>query len=671
MLATNSLKIAALMVLLPAASLAEVVVTHFEPIQRIHISKTAKETQSFHSEVSQTGSTNLDFEAMGQTFELALEFNDRVAASLPEGINNARVQVYRGELRGNPGSWARIVMFDGQPSGVFSDGTEMYAIESPGDSSLSVDEPVIYRFSDTFIAAGTMSCGADSLAGRASAVAGEITRSSKAAIARGPGALTEIVVSAIGDFEFTSARGGEAAAEAAIAARMNNVDGFFSEQVGVQITLKEPIETHVDADDPFTDTLESDFLLDELSEYRLDTAFHNSAGLTHLWTGRDLDGTTAGIAWRGTLCIDYFGAGLTAGGGGALIDSLIAAHEIGHNFNAQHDGEPDTSCPDATADFIMSASVSGSQTFSDCSIAIMQAEAATASCVTALPTVDVSIAPAADLDELLLNVPTDIEYEVSSNGTLDATGVQASILVPNSLTLDSVSVSAGTCIDGAGVVDCDLGILAGLSSETITLSVTPAAVSNGALTATVSTTGTDERAGNNQVVSAYSITAPVDLVARQPTAPNVVVESNTTVTAIIDNTSAVDATGVSANIVLQNGIEAVSANWSAGTCTVTAQEVNCEADLLAAMSSSSVTITVSSSLRGRREVTVNVASVEPDAAPQNNVVVGVVVVQSEEQNNDDSGSGSLHPVLLLIGLVSVVVTRRRDSSGVPGGKGDG
>jgi hypothetical protein len=33
MLATNSLKIAALMVLLPAASLAEVVVTHFEPIQ--------------------------------------------------------------------------------------------------------------------------------------------------------------------------------------------------------------------------------------------------------------------------------------------------------------------------------------------------------------------------------------------------------------------------------------------------------------------------------------------------------------------------------------------------------------------------------------------------------------------------------------------------------------
>ena len=659
MFASKRLKIAALMALLPVATLAEVVVTHYEPIQQLHVSTTATKTQSFRADAPQPASTRLNFEALGERFELVLEVNERVAASLPAMSDNSRIQVYSGGLRDNPSSWARIVTFDGRPSGIFSDGVEMYAIESPGDSSLSIDAPVIYRFADVFIAPGTMSCDSDSLTGRASAVSKEITRASKAAMTLGPGALSEIVVSTIGDFEFTSDKGGDAAAAAAIAARMNNIDGYFSEQVGVQITVKQPIETHVDSDDPFTDTLESETLLDELSEYRLQTDVHNSAGLTHLWTGRDLAGTTVGIAWRGTLCSDFFGAGLSEGNGGALIDSLIAAHEIGHNFNAQHDGEPDTSCPDETADFIMSSSVSGSTTFSDCSIAVMQTDAAAASCVTALPTVDVSIVPTVAISELLLGVATDIQYQVSSNGTLDAGGVQTTILVPNNLTLDSTSASTGTCSSGAGVVDCDLGVLAGLSNETVTISVTPATVGNGALTATVSTTGSDERAGNNQVVSAYTIEAPVDLVARQPTAPDVLLDSSTTVSAVIENVSAIDATNVTANIVLENGIEAVAANWPVGTCTVTAQQIDCQANTLTAMSSSTLTITVSAVLRGRRDVTVTLASTEAEATPQNNSVTGAVIVTVETQKDEDSGSGSMHPILLLIGLLSVVVTRRR------------
>lgn len=657
--ASQCLKIAALTLLLPAVSLADVVVSHFEPIQQLQFVTTDTKTQSFRADAPRAAATRLDFEALGQRFEFELQVNERVAASLPATVGNADIRVYRGELRDKSGSWARIVMFEGRPSGVFSDGTAMYAIESPGDSSLSVDTPVVFRLADALIAPGTMSCGTASLTGPASSVAREITRSSKAALAKGPGALSEIVVSAIADFEFTSARGGESAARAAIAARMNNIDGFFSAQVGVQITAKQPIETHADSNDPFTDTTESEKLLDELSMYRSDTPFHSDAGLTHLWTGRDLDDTTVGIAWRGALCSDYFGTGLTEGNAGPLIDSLIAAHEIGHNFNAEHDGEPDTSCPDETANFIMSASVSGSQTFSDCSIAVMQVDATAASCVTALPTVDVGIANASDLDVLLLDVPTDIDYQVSSNGTLEVPGVTASIQVPNSLLLNSVSASAGSCIDGAGTVDCDIGDLEGLGNATITLSVTPATVGNGALSAIVSTTGDDERAGNNQVSSAYSIVAPVDLIARQPTAPDVVLESNTTVTAIIENTSAVDATGVSATLVLQNGIEAVSASWPVGSCTITAQQVDCQANSLTAMSSSAVTMTVSSNMLGPREVTVTVASAEPDANPQNNVVTGVVRVKDAQSQKDDSGSGSLHPILLLIGLQLAVVTRRR------------
>ena len=284
--------------------------------------------------------------------------------------------------------------------------------------------------------------------------------------------MSEITLSAIGDFEFTSARGGDSAAIAAITTRLNNVDGYFSEQVGVQINVPpDAIEVNSDPADPFTDTLDSGTLLDELSEYRLQTAVHNTRGLTHLWTGRDLDTTTVGVAWRGTLCEDYFGAGLSEGNGGALIDSLIAAHEIGHNFGAQHDGETGTSCASETGRFIMSPSINGSLEFSACSIGVMQASAAAASCVTALPTVDVSVQPTLLVSNVLLGAATDFEYQVASNGTLDAAGVAVNFSIPNVLTLNSATTSVGSCVSGAGVVDCDLGILAGLSSATITLSV--------------------------------------------------------------------------------------------------------------------------------------------------------------------------------------------------------
>ena len=42
----------------------------------------------------------------------------------------------------------------------------------------------------------------------------------------------------LGDSQFTNFHGGEAAAIAAMPARFNNVDGYFSEQVGVQLDVQ-------------------------------------------------------------------------------------------------------------------------------------------------------------------------------------------------------------------------------------------------------------------------------------------------------------------------------------------------------------------------------------------------------------------------------------------------
>ncbi|MEM9259751.1 MAG: M12 family metallo-peptidase, partial [Bacteroidota bacterium] len=79
-----------------------------------------------------------------------------------------------------------------------------------------------------------------------------------------------------------------------------------------------------------------------------------------LWTGRDLDGTTVGVAYRSGLCS-------SSGKYNVLQDftnsatflRVLWSHELGHNFSAVHD---------VTTGFIMSASVNNTAMWSPISI---------------------------------------------------------------------------------------------------------------------------------------------------------------------------------------------------------------------------------------------------------------------------------------------------------------
>ena len=346
-------------------------------------------------------------------------------------------------------------MFDGMPRGLIWDGETMFAIEAPGDSAVEISSPVIYRLVDLIIATGTMSCDAQSVSGNAAQAYANMKAELKTMVSEGAGAVTEITMGVLADSLFTNAKGGDAAALAAVTARFNNIDGYFSEQVGVQLDVQ-LIETFDNASDPFDGTLDPGVLLDQLSEYRLQTPAHNSLGLTQLYTGRNFTTSTVGVAWRGALCDNYFSAGLSEGRAGVTTDSLIAAHEIGHNFGAEHDGQPGSSCETEPETFIMAASVNGNDQFSACSIAVMQAEAAAAACISALPAVDVGIRQVGPVSTVLLGASTVINYEVSINGTLPVTDVVADITLPGILAFDSVTTSSGTCSSGAGTVSCAL-----------------------------------------------------------------------------------------------------------------------------------------------------------------------------------------------------------------------
>jgi len=67
------------------------------------------------------------------------------------------------------------------------------------------------------------------------------------------------------------------------------------------------------------------------------TSFDQDVDVKHLFTGKDLDGTTVGIAYIGSVCYQptyaYSLTQMTRGGGAPYY----FAHEIGHNLGARHD----------------------------------------------------------------------------------------------------------------------------------------------------------------------------------------------------------------------------------------------------------------------------------------------------------------------------------------------
>jgi hypothetical protein len=109
-----------------------------------------------------------------------------------------------------------------------------------------------------------------------------------------------------------------------------------------------------------------------------------SSGLAHLFSDRTLGLTTggAGFGFIDTLCDAKRGVSIsnTKYFDSTNLHALIVAHELGHNFGADHDGDPAGSCPDAPGGFVMAQAATGSR-FSDCSKSVMTARVEAAACV--------------------------------------------------------------------------------------------------------------------------------------------------------------------------------------------------------------------------------------------------------------------------------------------------
>ena len=615
-------------------------------------------------QASSGAGSSMSFEAFGRQFELELESNVRLLESLRTKARlNSDASLYQGTIAGNENSWARITTVDGKIYGMIFDGNELYGIEPNADvARLAVTSPEgpdeessIYRLSDTIVEAGAAACGvaeASAVSGASAfqALRGELAGVREVALAEG--ATLEIDVGLVADFEFFSANGQNSEAE--LLARINNVDGIFSAQLGVQINPSE-IMVFEDANDPFTST-DPETLLNELSAYR--SASMTSPGLVHLYTGRDMDQNTIGVAFVDALCSIPGGVGLSEGNVDATFDSLIAAHELAHNFGAGHDGE--APCQNAGDTFLMAPAINGSSTFSQCSLDSMATPIAQASCISELIIADANALLSFSTLTANFEIAFDYSLTVNSVGMEEMQNVVADITLPAGFTVQNSMPETGSCTTGGGQASCDLGNIPGNASRAITLNLLASVVGTFNTSVTVSADN-DENASNDSSSGTIVIDPAVDLAITLQGGSSVEQNQSTSMTATVSNQTAISASDVAVSVTIPTGLTASAATPSAGTCDVQSNSVSCQPGDLVANGSMSIEVTLQASEElGQAQLSASVTGTDLETDAGNNTAQATVNVV-EPPPADDGGGGSMN----LLWTLCLLPMARRRSKGIP------
>jgi hypothetical protein len=632
---------------------SDVRILYSEPLQQLHTTYApASGTQKPAGDEIQA----LRFDAFGRRFDIALMPNRTLLGTEQRLALDSRVGIYRGDIANVPGSWVRLVIDHDVPRGMLWDGAEMWAIDVLADQQTGIDTPAIFRLKDLQVTPGALSCTLVSDATDAGAFAKAVLGELALAATQGVGATSQINVAVLGDFEFTTDKG--AAVDTALITRMNNVDGIFSMQLGVQINVNR-IDTFPDSNDPFSDATDSSALLVELGNYRNSTPAQNANGLSHLFTGRDLDGTTVGVAYTGALCSRRFGAGLTQGTHSTTLDSLITAHEMGHNFGAPHDGTAGSACESTPPDFLMAATLNGSDQFSACSITEMQDDVNRASCITALPATDVALVSGSQPPAALLGNAATITFDVNSVGTGNATGVNVNVTIPAAVSLNSVTTTSGSCTSGAGAASCAIGSVAAGSGATVTIDVSTISVGNADFAASV-TADVDANSNNNNATVRLTVNPAVELVTTAAATAQIALDESVTIRPNVENRATIAASNVVLTVTPDAGLRIDSASWAAGTCSIAGNVLTCQAGSLAAGASDQLQIDLTGISEGNQGYAMSVTADEVDRNNANNSANGQVTVGSGSSggNVNNSGGGSFG--LLFLMLLALVACLRSD-----------
>ncbi|HET7809693.1 MAG TPA: M12 family metallo-peptidase [Steroidobacteraceae bacterium] len=589
------------------------------------------------------------FDAYGRRFSLALTENDRLLQKLPaqRKLAFSRYRVLRGAVEGQPGSWVRLVESAGGVEGAIWDGHDLYAVTRYAEAApflttplqAAPDQTVVYRLSDVQEALPRDFCA---LGGTGAGIAKQTALQQYQALVtdlQGTAdgrANRQIEIAVVADSAFAAAE--QPDPTAAMLARVNIVEGIYTEQVGLLVLATDISVASADAD-PFTST-QPTTLLEQVGSWRRATPAARARGLAHLMTGKNLDGTTAGIAYLGTACEVDRGVSLSERSYGTTISALIMAHELGHNFGAPHDGETGGACASTATGMIMSPSITGHAKFSQCSIDVIRATLDSARCVTAADYADVSLAASATNIAAEGGVPFSFAFTVRSAGTRQAENVQFDLGLSDTtgLTLESVAADGGSCtISGPGA-NCSFGPLAPGETRTVTVTALGVVANNLSAHARLSA-GNDALGANDTRDVVIAIRSGVDAaIGISSSSRNVPLGASLEVVADLRSLRALPVRNAVLTLNLNQAV--TSASMPGAACTVSAFSVICAVAELAPGATARLTVNTRTSAAGPLFATANV-SAPGDGDSTNNSANTTAWVQAERDVEITAGPATV------------------------------
>src|SRR2546421_1456333 len=290
-----------------------------------------------------------DFEVQLRPHDLRAP-NYRAEEVDADGVTRATampgVSTYKGNVEGVWASDARFTVTDNALEGMIVTPGQFYYVEPAQkySSSAAPTDYLIYTANDVRPDI-TRTC-ADTLeeqvnAGAKRVMPGATSGSTPAVFS--PFKVAEIATEA--DFEYVQGLGGTAtAANNNILSIMNQIQAIYERDIGLTFTV---VFQHAwdTPNDPYTASGDAVAVLNEFKTVWNREFSGTPRDGAYLWTGRSLGGP-AGVAFTGVVCASPASAyGISDLETMAPFRVTIPAHEIGHNFGANH---PDQASPPAT-----------------------------------------------------------------------------------------------------------------------------------------------------------------------------------------------------------------------------------------------------------------------------------------------------------------------------------
>ncbi|MEQ1747303.1 MAG: PKD domain-containing protein [Saprospiraceae bacterium] len=183
----------------------------------------------------------------------------------------------------------------------------------------------------------------------------------------------EIEIAIASDKSMFNKYGSASAVEAHNVAVINDVEGDYTGAFNHDMSFVIVTQFVVSGTDPWTASTDAGTLLGSFRNWGNANGFGigvNAFDNGELWTNRDFDGSTVGIAYVPGMCNANKYHCLQDWTSNSELLRCMTSHEIGHNMSAGHDPQGGGSCP---PNFIMCPFVSTSSSWSSNSINVISA----------------------------------------------------------------------------------------------------------------------------------------------------------------------------------------------------------------------------------------------------------------------------------------------------------